>query len=188
MAHEKWAGVTSAAVERATGASWAHWLEVLDEAGCAKRSHAEIARHLSSTTDMGDWWAQMVTVGYEQARGLRRPHEKADGFSASVSRTFEVPATRITDAFADARMRSRWLPDVPLEIRTVHAGRSVRAWWRGAGADNGTSVVTATITTKGPRKTSVQVGHERLRTPACVDKSKVLWSGALERLRALLTE
>ena len=39
----------------------------------------------------------MVTVGYEQARGLRKKHQRPEGFQVSASRTVAVP---IAVAFA----------------------------------------------------------------------------------------
>lgn len=180
------ANISAQAVRRATGRTWEMWLADLDRAGCASKSHPEIARIAGARFGASPWWAQAVTVGYEQARGLRRAHQKPDGFSASVSRTFDVPAARLTEAFASPTFRARWLGNVPMELRTVHPGRSVRLWWRGTGRGNGTSVVTATVTAKGPSRSSVQVGHDRLRTAACVGKSKRFWAAALERLRETL--
>ena len=47
---------------------------------------------LTRSTDVGPWWQQMVTVTYEQARGLRQKHEKPGGYEISVSRTVNAPA------------------------------------------------------------------------------------------------
>src|SRR5436190_22306263 len=79
----RYAGVGSDAVLRATGKAWDEWLRVLDRAGAKSMGHKEIALMLSRKFSVPDWWSQMVTVGYEQARGLRKLYEKADGYSAS---------------------------------------------------------------------------------------------------------
>ncbi|HET9469636.1 MAG TPA: hypothetical protein VFO24_00940, partial [Usitatibacter sp.] len=65
------AGVGTDAVLRATGRPWSEWLAVLDRAGARTLSHKDIALLLSRKFGVPDWWGQMVTVGYEQARGLR---------------------------------------------------------------------------------------------------------------------
>ena len=184
---DKWGGISSEAVEKATGRSWKKWITALDREGCAAMTHAQIAAHIHRTMGASGWWSQMVTVGYEQAKGLRSPHQKPDGYSASVTRTLPVAPTRVTAAFASAAARAKWLPGTPLEIRTTHAGKSVRAWWKGAGANNGTSIVVATVTAKGPGKCSVQVNHDRLRGPRDVTRSKAFWAAALDRLRDHLT-
>ena len=56
-------------------------LTIRELPGAAKWPHKEIASFLHDQ-DCGDWWSQMVAVGYEQARGLRVKHQTADGFTA----------------------------------------------------------------------------------------------------------
>ena len=78
---ETYAGISADAVRAKTGKGWAEWFAVLDQAGAAKWPHKEIASFLHEQ-ECGDWWSQMVAVGYEQARGLRVKHQTADGFTA----------------------------------------------------------------------------------------------------------
>src|SRR5947209_7683681 len=66
----------SAAAKRATGRSNPEWFALLDDWGAAERTHAEIARWLAEQEGVSGWWAQMLTVAYEQARGRRLPHER----------------------------------------------------------------------------------------------------------------
>ena len=61
------------AVQRATGRTRAEWFKLLDRFGAAKRAHREIADHLARKRRVPGWWAQMLTVDYEHARGLRQP-------------------------------------------------------------------------------------------------------------------
>src|SRR5687768_2359813 len=62
--------VSDDAVAKSTGKTWDQWFKLLDKAGCAKMNHKEIVAVVAKHFD-GPWWGQMVTVGYEQARGLR---------------------------------------------------------------------------------------------------------------------
>ena len=71
----KLAGVGNDAVMKATGRPWDEWLKVLDRAGAKKMPHKEIALMLSRKFLVAGWWCQMVSVGYEQARGLRKTPE-----------------------------------------------------------------------------------------------------------------
>jgi hypothetical protein len=48
--------------------------------GATERKHAEIARWLVTEHEVDSWWAQSVTVGYEQARGMRAPGQQSDGY------------------------------------------------------------------------------------------------------------
>src|SRR5512146_48686 len=83
----------------------------VDRAGARKMAHKDIALLLSRKFGVPDWWGQLVTVGYEQARGLRAAHERSDGFAATASRTVHAPVDRLFDAWRDAQSRGRWLLD-----------------------------------------------------------------------------
>src|SRR5438445_11667536 len=64
------AGMSEAAIKKATGRPWAEWVKLLDAAGASSKPHRDIARHVSSL-GVPDWWSQTLTVGYERIRGLR---------------------------------------------------------------------------------------------------------------------
>lgn len=69
------------AVKTKTGKDWRQWFSILDKAGARKMSHKEIAEYLYRRRGVPDcWWSQMVTVTYEQSRGLREKHQRADGY------------------------------------------------------------------------------------------------------------
>ena len=78
------------AVQAKTGKTWKQWFSLLDKAGAKKMSHQEIVKYLNTNEGVGPWWQQMVTVSYEQARGLRELHQKPAGFEIGVSRTVNV--------------------------------------------------------------------------------------------------
>jgi len=81
-------GVGDDAVREATGRDRAEWFALLDQAGAATWKHKDIASWLVAEQGVDAWWAQGITVGFEQARGIRRPGQRQDGtFEASVSRT-----------------------------------------------------------------------------------------------------
>lgn len=82
--------VSDDSVRKATGQGRDHWFTLLDDAGAASWGHAAIAKHLADG-GMDGWWAQNVTVAYEQARGLRLPGQRPDGtFDASASVTIPL--------------------------------------------------------------------------------------------------
>lgn len=73
----------------------------------------------------------MVTVGYEQARGLRDKHQKTDGFSASVSKTLSVPLGRLFEIWSDEQTRAAWLGE-SFTVRKATQNKSMRVTWRWA--------------------------------------------------------
>src|SRR5258705_2152681 len=175
------AGVGSDAVLRATGRAWAEWLKVLDRAGAKKMPHKDIAGMLARKYAVPDWWSQMVTVGYEQARGLRVVNQNARGFAANASRTVGANVGRLYDAWNDPKVRARWLLDAPVEVKRSTDGKSMRMTWT-----VGDSSVEVGFFAKGADKSTVQVQHGKLKSAAAVTKQKAFWTDALDRLKALL--
>lgn len=174
------AGVGNEAVMRATGRTWEEWLKLLDRAGARKMSHKDIALMLSRKFSVPNWWSQMVTVGYEQARGLRKVHQQPAGFAANASRTMRAALDHLFHAWHDPQVRSRWLPDAPIEVKRATPGKSMRIKW----TENGSNVDVG-FTAKGPGKSLVAISHGKLSSPAEVARQKAFWKDALSRLEAM---
>jgi hypothetical protein len=173
-------GISTAAVKKATGRTWAQWLALLDRAGARKLPHREIARLLDRKHRLKDWWGQMVTVGYEQARGLRMKHQKADGFEISVTQTLAAPVDRAFAAWRDPALREQWLPRTPLTVRKATPHKSIRILW----PDD--TRVSVNFWPKGPLKCAVVPQHGKLTTPEAAEKMKAYWAAQLETLRVFL--
>jgi hypothetical protein len=90
--------MSDAAVKSKTGKGWTAWFALLDKLGGLKSNHQEIVSLIQKKTAIGPWWTQMVAVSYEQARGLRKPHEKPEGYEIAKSKTFAVPLSDLYDA------------------------------------------------------------------------------------------
>lgn len=86
------------AMRAATGRDHEQWRDRLKDAGALEWDHARIARHLVDAEGVDPWWAQGITVDFEQACKGRLPGQRADG-TFSVSRTRTLPGERL-DALA----------------------------------------------------------------------------------------
>lgn len=174
-------GCSDAAITKATGKPWAHWLRVLDRFDVKRHGHAEAANHLHQKHHAPDWWSQMIVVGYERVRGLRLPRQKTDGFSASASVTISGRSAGVLTWFSDARRAAKWLPEGVVVHKT--GPKAARMTWR-----DGTKVLSVSIaerrTSGGETRTSVQVQHDRISSERECARMKRLWSAALDRLRA----
>lgn len=179
-AAKRFAGVGNEAVFKATGRTWDEWLKALDRAGAKKMAHKDIALLLSRQFKVPNWWSQMVTVGYEQARGLRKAHERTSGFAADASRTMRHAVDKLFHAWHDPETRARWLADAPVKVKRATSGKSMRIEW----THNGSSVDVG-FTAKGPGKTVVQVSHGKLKSAAEVVRQKAFWKDALARLESM---
>ena len=168
-------------VKAATGKDWKQWFAVLDKAGARKMSHKEIVKYLNTEQCVGAWWQQMVTVTYEQARGLRKPNQRPDGFQISVSRTINVPLANVYKAFETAKTRRAWLDEDALAVRTTKANKSIRGAWN----EVPTSLEVSFLE-KGKDKSQVVVTHSKLPNAKASATMKAFWAGALDRLRDTL--
>lgn len=167
--------VSNEAVEKATGRNWAQWCEALDGAGAQGMAHSDIARLVFERFRVGPWWSQMVTVGYEQMRGMRVKHQRPDGFSVSATKTLAAHPERVYAAWNVDAERSRWLGS-SLKVRSATPPKSIRL----AGSD-GVSLVTVMLYPKG-KKTQVSVQHDKLKDSAEAARMKTYWATALDRL------
>ncbi len=168
------------AIERGTGRPWAEWLDFLERVGAKDLPHKEIAERV-----VGDgatpWWAQTVTVAYEQHLGRREPGQDCDGaYSVSVSKT-------LTGSMDEALARWRALmagrgelSDVPVS-RGPDVSRSDKwRYWRCGLADG--SRVNVSIYQKSPEKAGLGIEHERLESADTIEHWRAYWKSMLKEL------
>ena len=181
--YAKVAGMSDAAMKAKTGCAWAKWVKSLDHVKAYEWPHRKIAEHVREKYGVADWWTQAVTVGYERIRGLRDVGQRRGGdYEASKSRTFSVPVATLYRAFAEAGLRSKWLPRVALKVRKATANKSVRITWA-----DGTSVEVWLIA-KGAGKSTAQVQHGKLADKESVARMKSYWTERLDALGRTLIE
>lgn len=191
---QKPGGVSDEAVVKKTGHAWAHWLAVLDAFDVKKNGHKAAAEHLHAEHGVDEWWAQMVTVGYEQRRGLRELRQKADGFSASASRTIAAEIAQVLDAFEDKGMAERWLPRGVVAHKVTRPsmkdGRPTRAGSARMTWSDGSKTLSVWISDKsgkdGTVKTAVQVQHDKLPDARTCDAMRAMWAERMDVLRGML--
>ena len=172
------ARVDDATLRAATGADWDGWLTRLDEWGARDRGHREIAAKLVEWGVEG-WWAQTITVGFEQERWGRQPGQRADGtFNASASKTINAPNERVFDLVIDEAQRATWLPDVELTARTMTRPGTARFELPDG------SRLSAWLTPKGTEKTLVAISHEKLPDAETMGLRKEFWKTRLTDLKA----
>ena len=172
--------VSDVTVKEKTGKSWNEWFRLLDRAGAQQMTHPQIVRLLADTYDVGPWWRQMLTVGYERARGLREKHQTADGYQAGASKTVNVDVERLWSAWHNTRQRQAWLGDAELTVRKATPSKSMRITW-GDG-----SHVDVLFQSKGVAKSVVSVDHRKLPDSARVQAMKAFWRERLTRMKERL--
>jgi len=179
--YEKIAGKSDAAVKKASGRTWPEWVALLDGHGAAGMEHRAIAKLVHEEYGVGEWWAQLITVGYERLRGLRDVGQRRGGaYETSKSVTVAAPVEALWRVVYDRAQRERWLPSVDLEVRTATEPKSLRARLA-----NGIKLE-AYFTAKGPAKSTLAVQLKGLPDREAARAAKEFWGERLATLKALV--
>jgi hypothetical protein len=175
------AGYSDAVLKAKTGCTWERWVGVLDYYKADKMSHRDIAALVNRKFKIEGWWSQAVTVGYERIKGLRARGQRRDGsYEANKSRTYNVPTATLFEAWANARVRGRWLDGEIGRVRTSTPTKSMRL----DGKDG--SIVAVGFWPKGPSKSAVSVQHTKLPDQETATRLKTYWSGRLDAVAVVL--
>ena len=170
--------VGSEKVERATGRPREEWHELLDAAGATNWTHRDIAAWLVAEHGVEGWWAQGLTVGYEQARGMRVPGQRPDGtFDANASKTIARGADEVFAQIADDAARESWL-GAGWHVASATVPKRARL------EQDGGARVLVEVTSVSAAKVRVAVQHVKLADPGEVAEQKAFWKDALSRLAA----
>lgn len=172
--------MSDAAVKAKTGKNWSQWFAELDKAKANTMTHKEIAVLAYGKLGAGRWWGQMVAVEYERARGLRDRHEKADGYSVSVSKTVGCNLTKLFAATADEKSRKKWMPKGKFEQSSLTKDKYLRGSW------NGTARLEVNFYAKGADKSQITVQVNKLSDTDAVEAERAAWKAAVEKLAATI--
>lgn len=167
-------------IEKATKKTWEEWLAFFKKIDAPKLSHKEIAQKVYD--EIGDgWWAQGVTVAYEQHIGRRQPGQRSDG-------TYEVGANKTLNGTMDEAFAA-WLKlvadkkefnGVALEgAPTTNTTEKWRYWH--AKLSDGTRLTVA-LNQKTPEKASFSIGHLKLASSTAAEKWRAFWKEFIEKL------
>ncbi len=178
---EKFGGIGNEAVEAKTGKNWQQWFGILDKQKAGGLSHKQIAELVHEKYKMTAWWSQMITVGYEQARGLRVKNQNSLGeFRVDVSKVVETSLEKLYKAVAEEAERKDWLKS-KLEVRLANKNKNLRANFKGKSAN-----LLFAFSKKGETKCQIVVTESKLADKQEVEKQRVYWKSALTKLQTLL--
>jgi hypothetical protein len=166
------AGISNAAIQKATGRSWSEWVRILDNASATSKPHREIVEYVHSQGGISSWWGQSVTVGYERIRGLReKGQRRGGGYEAHKSRTFAVPVKKL---FAEFKKFA-----ANFDVRSTTTNKRMRIAW----SDD--TAVEILFMPKGEKKSVLVVTHQKLPDKPAVEKMKSWWGEQFDALASL---
>jgi hypothetical protein len=174
------------AIEKATGKSWDEWLKVFEGMKARDLPHKEIVLKIIDVGGVTPWWAQMITVAYEQHIRRRIPGQRSSG-------KFQVTASRTVDGTLDAALKG-WLRvtagrreflKVPIARPATISPKGKYIYWR-CGLANG-SRLDMSIYERAPGKTVIALGHENLASLKEIDRWRTFWKSQLAEVTVGVT-
>lgn len=175
-----------ASIEKATGKQWDEWLELLDNADAITLSHLEISKliesELQGVVDNPGWWAQGVTVAYEQTTGRRVPGQLANGlFEIAVSKTVSKPRDVLFTQAVEWFEGQSVLDGKPYTNQR-QSTTPKRSNWR-CDFDDGSKF--AVTVEGGDDKSKLVLSHTAIPTQSDADQWKTYWASIADILKTI---
>lgn len=168
-------------IRAGTGRAWTEWLAWLEAIGARDLPHKEIARRVKAEGGTSGWWAQYVTVAYEQHIGRRVPGQDHLGhFQVSATRTLPGSMDEAIEAWSELAGRQDGFNGVAMADRPRRSATDNWRHWR-VQLDDGSRLV-ASAHEKAPGKAVLAIMHEKLADGAALATWRTFWKAMLARL------
>lgn len=130
---------------------------------------------------MTGWWAQGITVAYEQHIGRRVPGQTSTGaFEMSATRTMAGTMDDALETWIRLMAGRAAIDGVALDGMAESSVTEKWRYWR-CRLDDGSRVV-VTIGPKGPGKALLDVQHTKLSSSEDIERWRKVWKAELTRL------
>lgn len=105
--------ISDAAMEKATGKIWSKWKQILNKNDAKNKSHKEVVGFLRKKHEISHWWAQTITVRYEQEEKGREIGETKDvGFEVGIQKTVNTTKEQLWDYLLSKEGLRTWLGNI----------------------------------------------------------------------------
>ncbi|HXL56411.1 MAG TPA: hypothetical protein VN958_09150 [Chitinophagaceae bacterium] len=158
----------------ATGKTWKEWLSELEKMNAKNLNHKDIVFALVRQYDISDWWAQSITVRFEQETGRRIPGETSEGtYQVTVSSTIEGDAETIFDSWTEKYALHLSFNGVKIAAPPTTSITKKWYYWR-VKLENA-SRISVNFSQKTETKTLVQVNHDDILSSDEIEQWKAFW-------------
>lgn len=169
-------GHSDEVIRQQTGRGWDEWRALIDSWPGHTEGHAAIAAWLQKQHQVGGWWAQSITVGWERITGRRRPGQMADGtFTANRSVTVKTDTEALRQMLIADAGREALFPQMATELRSRPTSKNVRLAF-----DDGIAEIA--IAPRPDGCATVTISHTKLDSPDHVAHWKAFWGDWLAAL------
>lgn len=165
-------------IEAITGRSWEQWLAFFNEINAENLSHPEIAEKICDE-GVTAWWAQNITVYYEQHIGRRKPGQNCTGkFAVSIGKTLPDDMDTVLKQWQTAVKSYKKFDNLLITREPSISKTEKYRYWRCGFAND--SVLNVNFSQKAPDKTTISVQHEKLSSSEEVEQWRTYWKEFLK--------
>lgn len=175
------------ALETGSGVVWSEWLEFLEpykdlnHTEMVKKVHPHIVKTGKSKSP--EWWAQGVTVAYEQHIGRRQIGQTCDGdFSVTVSKTVMGDMDTALAAWIEKVGNAHEFDGVKIVGKPRTSESEKWRYWR-VDLENGSKISVNIQTKPAGDKSSLAINHDKLQHAKDVEFWRAFWKSFLENAK-----
>jgi hypothetical protein len=177
--------VNTEAIEKTTGQGWEEWLVYLQSIDAKDLSHKQIADHvrgkLKDTLENAGWWAQSITVAYEQHIGRREPGQRSDGtFEVAISKTMAGSMEDVMQAWVTLIADHQEFNNTPVAKQPTVSQTARNHHW-GCNLADGTRV-NVDVYAKSPEKCGFTITHIKLANQNAQEEWRNYWKDLISSL------
>lgn len=160
-------------IEEVTNRSWQDWLEFFKKINAENLSHPEIAEKICDE-GVTAWWAQNITVYYEQQIGRRKPGQNCTGkFAVSIGKTLPGDLDTVLKQWQIAVKAYKKFDQLEITRKPSVSSTEKYRYWRCGFAND--SVLNVNFSQKTADKTTISVQHEKLSSSEEVEHWRAYW-------------
>lgn len=168
----------------ATGRSLPDWFAFLTAHQACHLSHQQIAALLKTQPGVSDWWAQQLTVKFEQHLGKRLPGQDCNGqFKLSVNKTLSGGLDEALTLWLAAVAGIQSFNQVQFKALPRVSQTEKWRYWRCELADG--SRLALHIQQKTTDKVALSLQHEQLTTAEALEHWRSFWKAEFPQLLSL---
>lgn len=167
------------ALETGSGIAWSEWLRFLDK--YKQLDHTEMAKvALEKILEVGkskspEWWAQVITLAYEQYIGRRKVGQQHDGkFSVTVSKTVDGAMDEALRKWISHTSNATSFNNVAIKGEPRVSQTDKWRYWR-CDLENGSKVAVNIQEKPGGQKSILAINHDQLSQAKDVEVWRAFW-------------
>jgi uncharacterized protein YndB with AHSA1/START domain len=194
--------ISNKAVVKATEKSWDAWHKVLKRAKVDDLTHKEIVTYLREKHGLTHWWAQTITVDYEQYIGRRKEGQtQSADFQIGVRKTLNFPSSDVWDLLMSPKGSQLWLGKNRLknfdegkkystsegttgEFRVNKPYHHIRLTWKLKDWER-PSVLQVRVIPVSSKKSTISFHQEKLKNQKVREQMRAHWKEVLKKISEL---